>query len=159
MNMSTITGVGTAAGTKKYTIQMWILGLNFTGTNFKGITATWNNHARIDIVESGGTYSFHCYPYWDGTAAYNAYRMNLTFTNNAWNFVSCAAAHELNVHYANTEADEDDGAYAGAKPTLNSDSGTFVLADKSTNVYGHLFIRQIRLWQDAYNTVDYLSRM
>ena len=144
---------------------MWVYAYNFKGTNFQGIVAEWNLHNKLEIINNSGNYKFVCYPFFqegDVTSIWNNETIELPFEMAKWNFLSCAVDIAGSKYYINTEFDSDEKSYSDFTPNLTALTTTFKIRDKTNAfniVYGHLFIRQIRLWEEAYSNVSYLARL
>ncbi len=168
MNTVTTTNVSVAKSTNKYTMQFWMFVYNYVGSNFKGVTFTWDSHNRIVIEYSGGgtIYHFKCYPFYQ-IASPGTYTLNYNFTTalgdiNKWNFISCAVDNTVNKkYYLMTDlAASTPQTITGASPNLIPlTTTTFLFQDDSIVDYGVLFFRQIRLWIDAYTSAGFLSRV
>lgn len=164
MNTVTITDVGTASNTKKYTMQFWIFAYNYIGNNFGGITFKWDGHNYIEITYASSTYTYTCYPFYDSTnPSYKASKQHsLTFTINAWNFISCAVdATAIQKYYMNSNTNSFSDSFTDpTSPKMLATSSTLQISDNTSSPeWGVLFYRQIRLWSDCYTSAGFLSRV
>lgn len=160
----TLTGVLTAKNTQRYTMQFWIWAYNYTGTTWNGITFEWNYHNKISIINNSGTYRYKCSPFYvEGNTSYeNSVNNNIAFYMQEWNFISCAVdAKDDKYYYMLTETNSYNANFSVSQPPLTSISSTTLrITDSSPQKeWGNLFLRQIRLWDDAYISSGFLSRV
>lgn len=160
-----LTNVTTAKDTERYTMQFWIWAQNYVNTNWDGITFEWNYHNKIRIVKNASnSYEYKCNPFYQlGNTTYeNSLTGTLSFNMNTWMYISCAVdAKSANEYYMNTESSNFSAPFSVAKPPLTTISTTTlrITENSTTKEWGVLFLRQIRLWNDAYRSSGFLSRV
>lgn len=134
MSILSVSNVGTALQTKKYSMQFWLFFKNFVATDFKGLRATWDKHNKIEIRESTGLYLFDCYPIFDSTnPVYDLNFYSFPIILEEWNFVHCSMDVRANFFIVSTLTHEAGLPYPGTAPDLiNSTTSNFTLQDLST---------------------------
>ena len=159
-----ISGVGTAHATKRYTMQFWIFAYEYVSGNFPGVTFTWNYHNQILIKNTSGTYTFQCYPIYNNGAGTTT--NSLTFVINTWNYVSCAVDLGNGIYYMNQLTSLVTNNYqvnfaATVNSNLSLTTTTLSISETATAnaEWGVLFYSQIRLWQESYTSAGFLSRV
>ena len=167
-----IEGVSTARVSKKYTMQFWMYAYNYVDGVFGGITFFWMGHNKIVVKKgiqnsSNNKYEFICIPYATETSEASI-SQKIIIEINQWNFLSCAVDFPGTTYYVNTNT--NDNELNLIKTTLDTNEPTnIVLSQSSTYLtisddtefdeWGYLFLRQIRLWGEAYFNAEFLSRI
>jgi len=138
---------------------------NYKGTNFEGLTMTWDIHNKVVIsLNATKQYVFSCYPYTDSTDNWSQ-KTNINIAEiNKWNFISCAVdTTEVKLFHAFTDTVQTVSTAIAApvidysKLVLNT--STLIIEDTSKLEYGLLFLQQIRLWHEAISSdVNGLSK-
>ena len=140
---------------------------NYLGSNFAGLSMTWDKHNKITVAYDGPStsYKFTCFPFYD-SASPGTYTQTqiLTIVNiNQWNFISCSVDNTAaKLFYVMTDTiDTVTTAIIGSTIDLSvlGSSSNFSIEDNSTLDYGVLFFNQIRLWHDAFISAGFLSRV
>ena len=151
MDAVSVPNVSTAVATQKYAMQMWVFFHNFDGFEFKGVRAIWDKHNKIEIREATGNYFFDCYPHFViGGGALNATFESMAITANTWNFLHCATDVNGESFIMKSNFLIKSHTLLAVPAFAPGATTTFELSDLSTKVYGHLYIKQIRLWADAF---------
>jgi len=158
--------VKTAQGANQYTLQLWIFAYNYTGsTNFQGLEVFWNLHTGVKIQYTGSFWEYRCWPIYDiSNPSKYTESSALTFNINSWNFISCAVnlSGATGFYYVSSDGKlNPSGTIVPAVPTWPTLGTTTSLTinDLSTLDYGVLFLRQLRLWNNCYPNVIFLSRV
>jgi hypothetical protein len=145
-------------------MQFWVFTYSYIANTFGGITFSWNYHNQIRVVPSGSNYNFVCSPFYDSNypALQTTITGTLSYTANAWNFLSCAVDVVDGAFYLNT-ASSSTNTLTTQSPSPNlttHTTSTLTISDNSTyGEWGVMFFRQIRLWMDCYTTAGFLSRV
>ena len=146
---------------------------NYTGSNFAGLTISWDYQNKIKIYYDAvaGDYKFKCFPFFQNSnASYETATsslISLGATLNKWIFIICAVDFDNLSYYLTTDTlAPQTFTYASTvtRPTtpirdpavFNS---TLRFSDDSVIDYGVLFLSQIRFWKDSYANAGFLARV
>jgi hypothetical protein len=148
--------IKSADSTKKFTMHFWIFAYPYVNGNFKGIKMEWTEHETISVVPDStySKYYFECtVPSTTNSDGKFSHQMPINL--GEWNFLHCAIDTKNNYFYMNTY----ESKYSIDYSPIYDPTGdvNFIIEDLSTNDWGVLFYRNIRLWKDCFPNVDFLS--
>ena len=143
--------------TGKATMHFWIYAHSFIDLQFEGIIFKWAYTLTMKIQKNfdGNGYEYECKVDTPGVSH------KMGFEMNKWNFLQCAIDYPEQEFYMNTF--DTDYEYRIAvntpPPEMSSTSAVLSYEDLTTVDWGVLFFRFIRVWNDAFESGSYLSKV
>lgn len=147
-NPITITGV--KCSTTGYTLEFWVYVYNYIPSNISAFDLKWHKQLRISFTYTTPNIQVTCYPAYDSTVptSYLTTKGTFNLPNYTWTYFRCSPDRT-----AGTYTFLSNSATLGSQPFTSFPiaasvpaTSNLVIADSSTNSWGAIFFRQIRLW-------------
>ena len=148
----------------KCTLQFWMYAYAYKPNIFQGIKFQWEGHNLIKVeLQSDYNYKFTCTA---NVGSSDIAQVSLDITINQWIFLSCAVDYQkynkiyINYNTQNNELVKDSKIFSGGN-SIPKSASQLIIQDNTGNYddWGYLFFRQIRLWKDAFDNAEFLSRI
>ena len=142
------------AGTK-FSLHFWFFAHSYIENVFKGLSIEWENQLKIEIkLDSTLRYNYICYV---GNSNTNPIEIKM----DTWNFIHCAGDYEEKQIYFTTEEEDFNVSLSGTKSTTTGDTQLIIqdLTEDDIKGWGILFYKYIRLWDYAFDSSSFLSRI
>lgn len=169
VNKLTFNTTANASPTKTYALQFWIYTYDYVAGTFGGMSIIWDYHMRINVKSTGtNTYQFQCIPVYVNNGSYDSLSVTgntLTYTNRQWNYVSCSADLTTTTYYyyllTETLDNGTNTTFSASAPNLSGlTTVNLIIKDNTTtDDWGVMFIKQIRLWLEVFPNKGFLSRV
>ena len=144
-----IANVGVSTNSE-YTLEFWSYVYSFIPGNFSNLEVSWNQHAKIVLINVSGQLISRCYPFneLDALIPYTFYYED-PIQEGKWFFIRCAVNLFTNKHYINKNTEKVIGSSFPSYVKVNPTKLRIYDAVTTLN-YGLSLIRDIRLWS-SYN--------
>ena len=137
-------------------MHFWLYAYSYIELQFEGIVFDWPGHVKIEIMKNfyKDGYEYQC--------SIATHSKKMEFVMNQWNFLHCSVDYQNQEFFMTTYDESYTFGIASNTPPTGVNGGTSSLAfhDKTTvNDWGILFFRKIRLWNQAFESISFLSKV
>ena len=139
----------------KFSLHFWFFAHSYIENVFKGLSVEWKNQLKIEIkLDSTNRYNYICY-------VGNSNSDPIEIKMDTWNFIHCAGDYEEKQIYFTTEEEDFNVSLSGTKSTTTGNTQLIIqdLTEDDIKGWGILFYKYIRLWDYAFDSSSFLSRI
>ena len=139
----------------KFSLHFWFFAHSYIENVFKGLSVEWKNQLKIEIkLDSTNRYNYICYV---GDSNSDPIEIKM----DTWNFIHCAGDYEEKQIYFTTEEEDFNVSLSGTKSTTTGNTQLIIqdLTEDDIKGWGILFYKYIRLWDYAFDSYSFLSRI